>query len=181
MSRPVSIGRVGKPHGLDGSFHVAEAKPGLLTLGRIVALAGRRYEIVRRAGAESSPIVRLEDVGDREAAQALKGLELTIEAEELPQLAEGEWWAHELEGCTVHDGERDVGVVKRLLELPSCEVLEVQRSGVGSPGVGAPRGAGGRGESQELLLVPMVRDAVRSVDVQARRIDVNLEFLGEQP
>ena len=29
------------------------------------------------------------------------------------------------------------------------------------------------------LLVPMVRDAVRSVDVEARRVDVDLAFLGE--
>ncbi|MEA2300663.1 MAG: hypothetical protein QOE44_1198, partial [Solirubrobacteraceae bacterium] len=29
------------------------------------------------------------------------------------------------------------------------------------------------------LLVPMVRDAVRRVDVDARVIDVNLAFLGE--
>ena len=29
------------------------------------------------------------------------------------------------------------------------------------------------------LLVPMVRDAVREIDVAARRIDVDLDFLGE--
>jgi 16S rRNA processing protein RimM len=51
-------------------------------------------------------------------------------------------------------------VVVRLLGLPSCEVLEVERSG-------GP------------LLVPLVSDAVRSVDVAARRIDVDLRFLGE--
>jgi 16S rRNA processing protein RimM len=48
-----------------------------------------------------------------------------------------------------------------MLPLPSCEALEVAREG-------APD-----------LLVPMVRDAIRSVDVRARRIDVNLSFLGE--
>ena len=30
------------------------------------------------------------------------------------------------------------------------------------------------------LLVPLVRDAERSVDVEARRIDVDLRFLGEE-
>jgi len=29
------------------------------------------------------------------------------------------------------------------------------------------------------LLVPLVRDAIRSVDVGARRIEINLAFLGE--
>lgn len=162
IGKPVSIGRVGRSHGLDGSFHVSDARPSLLTLQRVVELRGERYEIVRRAGADSSPIVRLEGVSDRDAAQALKGFELMLDAAELPRLAEGEWWAHELEGCAVHDGERQVGVVKRLLELPSCEVLEVER------------------DAGEPLLVPMVKDAVRDVDVQARRIDVSLDFLGEE-
>lgn len=161
MDRRISIGRVGKPHGLDGSFHVADAKPALLTLRRVVELRGARHEIVRRAGTDSSPIVRLDGVSDRDAASALKGEQLTVEAEDLPQLAEGEWWAHELEGCAVHDGEREIGAVRRLLELPSCEVLEVER------------------DAGEPLLVPMVKDAVRSVDVKARRIEVNLRFLGE--
>jgi 16S rRNA processing protein RimM len=50
-----------------------------------------------------------------------------------------------------------------MLELPSCECLEVERD------TGPP------------LLVPMVRDAIRSIDVQARVIEIDLEFLGEQP
>ncbi len=79
-----------------------------------------------------------------------------------PTLDEDEWWATDLEGCTVRDGERELGVVARLLALPSCEVLEVSRTG------GAPD-----------LLVPLVRDAVRDVDLDRRVIDVDLEFLGE--
>ena len=35
------------------------------------------------------------------------------------------------------------------------------------------------GRTAPELLVPLVRDAVRSVDVAARRIDVDLAFLGE--
>ena len=50
--------------------------------------------------------------------------------------------------------------MRELRALPSCEVLEVARDG------------------REELLVPLIRDAVRSVDVEARRIDVDLAFLG---
>jgi 16S rRNA processing protein RimM len=49
-----------------------------------------------------------------------------------------------------------VGVVARMVALPSCEALEV-------------------GE----LLIPMVRDAIRSIDLETRRIDVDMEFVGE--
>ena len=55
-----------------------------------------------------------------------------------------------------------MGSVRRLLALPSCEVLEVDRAAGGDP-----------------LLVPLVSDAVRAVDVGGRVIDVDLGFLGE--
>jgi 16S rRNA processing protein RimM len=32
----------------------------------------------------------------------------------------------------------------------------------------------------EELLVPMVKDAVRAIDVRARRIEIDLDFLGER-
>jgi 16S rRNA processing protein RimM len=47
-------------------------------------------------------------------------------------------------------------VVERLMALPSCEVLELDTG----------------------LIVPMVRDAIRSVDIEAKRIEVDAEFLG---
>ncbi len=72
-------------------------------------------------------------------------------------------WAEDLEGCSVHDGGRPVGTVRQLLELPSCEVLEVAR-------------ADGGGD----LLVPLVEAAVRTVDIRARAIDISLAFLGEE-
>jgi 16S rRNA processing protein RimM len=154
-------GRVGRAHGLDGSFYVTGAQPALLTLGKKVTLAGRTLQIVRRAGVDARPIVRLEGLEDRAAAEALRGMTLTVQRDDVPALAEGEWWAHELEGCLVCDGERTVGTVERLIGLPSCEALQVRRENGGE------------------LLVPMVGDAIRHLDVARRRIDVDLKFLGE--
>lgn len=158
-SRWLLAGRVGRPHGLDGSFYVQEARPELLDAGARLTVEGRTLVVERRAGTDSRPIVRLEGCRDRTSAERLRGSELRVTHDEAPALAPGEWWAEELEGCRVVDGERDVGVVRRLLALPSCEVLEVER------GDGAD------------LLVPLVGDAVREVDVGAGRIDIRLAFL----
>lgn len=155
-------GVVGRPHGLDGSFHVADPVASLLDLGTEVRLGDARREIVRLAGHDGRPIVRLEGCEDRAAAEALRGQELYVARTDAPDLDEDEWWATDLEGCAVRDGDREVGVVARLLALPSCEVLEVTRAG------DAPA-----------LLVPLVRDAVRDVDLDRRVIDVDMEFLGE--
>jgi 16S rRNA processing protein RimM len=155
-------GRVGRPHGLDGSFLVADPNPELLRSAGSVTIAGVARTINRRAGHDRRVILRLEGCADRDAAEALRGQELFVGREHAPTLAEDEWWAEDLEGCAVRDGARVVGIVLRLLALPSCEVLEVERV-----------------QGGDALLVPLVSDAVRHVDVAGREIDIDLAFLGE--
>ena len=114
----LEAGRVGRPHGLDGSFYVTGARPRLLVAGAKVTLAGGAHEIVRRAGVDQRPILRLGGVEDRGAVEALRGAPLNVPIAEAPALGEGEWWSHELEGCAVYDGARALGTVLALLELP---------------------------------------------------------------
>jgi 16S rRNA processing protein RimM len=152
----VLAGRVGRPHGLDGSFHVVGADPELLR--DTLWVDGVAREVVRRAGTADAPILRLDGCASRDDAEALRGAELLVPRDEVA-LEEDEYWAEDLAGCAVVDGDVAIGFVRRMSALPSCEVLEVDR----------PDGSE--------LLVPMVRDAIRSIDVAARRIDVSLEFL----
>lgn len=166
-------GRVGRAHGLDGSFYVTGPNPRLLTLGTSVTVAGRRAEIVRRAGTDRRLIVRLDGVENREAADALRSMTLFVDRVEAPSLAEGEWWAHELEGCEVIGDGRLIGIVQRMIELPSCEALEVRRQTIGSHPTHGPEEL-----SEELLVVPMVKDAIRRMAVAERRIEVDVGFLG---
>ncbi|MGH2943317.1 MAG: ribosome maturation factor RimM [Solirubrobacteraceae bacterium] len=155
----LNAGRVGRPHGLDGSFHVTRPRGVLLGLGGALRIGGRVHEIVRRAGTEDRPILRLRGIDDRAGAEALRGADIFVERADAPPLPAGEYWAEDLEGCVLvtPDG-RELGAVQRLRPLPSCEVLEV-------------------GD----LLVPMIGDAVLSVDIEARRIVVDPAFLGLEP
>lgn len=118
-----------------------------------VLVDGEPRTIERLAGTADRPIVRLAGCSSREEAEALRGASLSLP--EGRSLDEGEFWAADLEGCLVVDGSRSVGVVSRMVALPSCEALEV-------------------GD----LLIPMVRDAIRSIDVDSRRIDVDMDFVG---
>ncbi len=156
MSQLLHAGRVGRAHGLDGSFHVAQPTPQLLTLGASLRVDGRDTDVVRRAGTDERPILRLALADDRDAIETLRGQELLAPRGAAPDLEEGEFWAQDLEGCKVMAGERELGTVAALLALPSCEVLQLE---------------GG-------LLVPMIGDAVKHIDVAARRIDVDAGFLG---
>jgi 16S rRNA processing protein RimM len=157
----LSAGRVGRAHGLDGSFFVTRPRPPLLELGATLRIGDAEREIVRRAGTDAKPIVRLEGVDAREVADALRGQELLVARSAAPPLDDDEYWPEDLEGCAVTDGDVEIGIVRALIGYPSVDVLEVEREGA------------------DPLLVPMVRDAIRSVDVTAKRIDVSLAFMGE--
>jgi 16S rRNA processing protein RimM len=137
---------VGRAHGLDGSFYVDGAEAELLVEGAELTVAGELRRVVRRAGTDARPILRLDGVDGRE----LRGEELRAAVAEP---VEGEYEFDELVGCEVPG----VGVVRRVIAAPSCELLEVGDEGV---------------------LVPFISDAVRRVDTEARVIEVDLRFLG---
>jgi 16S rRNA processing protein RimM len=152
----LNAGRVGRPHGLDGSFHVTRPRGVLLVVGGAVHVGATVRAIVRRAGTGDRPILRLEGVDDRAGAEALRGEELLVPRADAPPLPDGEFWAEDLEGCVVvTPGGDELGRVEHLRALPSCEALEV-------------------GE----LLVPMVADAVLDVQLDRRLIVVDPRFLG---
>jgi 16S rRNA processing protein RimM len=165
-------GTVGRAHGLDGTFHVGRVVEHVfatLELGSEVRVGSELRRVTRLAGHRARPLMRLEGCERREDAEALNGAELMAARAGVPELEDDEWWAEDLEGCTVRDGDHAVGVVSALLALPSCEVLEVDRATAAGEDARPP------------LLVPLIRDAVRSVDVERREIDVDLRFLGEEP
>ena len=140
----MTAGRVGKPHGLDGSFYVERPRHELPE-GAEVTLAGRAHRIVRRAGTDERPLIRLAGVDD---PGALGGELLLVEDE----LGQGEWLASDLVGLSVPG----LGKVAQVIDAPSCSVLELEDG----------------------TLIPLVSDAVRSVDLDAGEIEVDRDFLG---
>ena len=140
----MTAGRVGKPHGLDGSFYVERPRHELPE-GAEVTLAGHAHRIVRRAGTDERPLIRLAGVDD---PGALGGELLLVEDE----LGQGEWLASDLVGLSVPG----LGEVAQVIDAPSCSVLELEDG----------------------TLIPLVSDAVRSVDLDAGEIEVDRDFLG---
>jgi 16S rRNA processing protein RimM len=151
--RELPAGRVGRAHGLDGSFYV-ERPSHELPEGTALTVAGRGAIVERRAGTDERPLVRLSGVADREAAEALRGEALLVadRSDHDAVLAAGEWLAADLVGCRIEG----IGEVHRVVEGPSCDVLEVGDDGV---------------------LVPFVSDAIKRVDTEARVIEVDRGFL----
>lgn len=109
----MTAGRVGKPHGLDGSFYVDGARHELPE-GAELTVAGRPHRIARRAGTDERPLIRLAALDD---PRPLRGELLLIEDE----LADDEWLASDLVGCRVPG----LGTVAQVVDAPSCSILEL--------------------------------------------------------
>ncbi len=109
----MTAGRVGKPHGLDGSFYV-DGPRHELPEGTLLTILGAEHRVERRAGTDERPLIRLGGVDD---ARPLRGELMLVEDE----LAEGEWLASDLVGCRVPG----LGTVARVVDGPSCSVLEL--------------------------------------------------------
>jgi 16S rRNA processing protein RimM len=141
----VSAGFVGRAHGRDGSFYVERPEHDL-PLGARIVLAGEERTVERRAGDDARPLVRLSGVDDPRPS---RGEALLVDVE----LEEGEWLASDLVGCRVEG----LGRVERVLDGPSCSVLELDDG----------------------ALVPFVSPAIEAVDPASRTIRARLDYLGE--
>jgi 16S rRNA processing protein RimM len=141
----VTAGRIGKAHGRDGSFYVDEPRTEFAE-GDEVQLLGEPRRIVRRAGTDDRPLIKLEGIDD---PAAMRGELMLVEDE----LEEGEYLAADLIGCEVPG----LGRVRRVLDAPSCPLLEVGDEG---------------------RLVPLIGDAVKRIDLEAKIIEVDRDFLG---
>jgi 16S rRNA processing protein RimM len=140
----VSAGRVGRAHGRDGSFYVEAAEHPLPAMTAVV-VGGEERRVVRRAGTDDRPLIRLSGLDAREDVVAVSGEPLLVH----DALESDEWLAQALVGREV----RDLGRVARVLEGPSCSLLELEDG----------------------TLVPFIADAIVAVDDV---IEVNREFLG---
>jgi 16S rRNA processing protein RimM len=109
--------RVGRPHGLDGSFHVDAP----LDEGALVRIGEREFTVAERKGTDARPIIRLTGIDDRDAAELLRGETLTPSNEQRATSNEEEWLIDDLIGCQIEGLGRVTGV----LEGMSCDVLEV--------------------------------------------------------
>ena len=151
--RLVQVGRVGRPHGTDGAFVVEQASDDdrRWDVGAVVIVDGApaRVTLMRRVGSGRRAI-RL----DRPVS---RGAELSVRLRDLPPPEPDSYYAFQLVGLDVVDDEgAPVGVVAEVIPGPANDNLELDD---------------GR-------LVPLIEDAIRAIDREARRIVVAKGFLG---
>ena len=107
----IAVGRVARAHGLRGRILVAPYNDESEGLERVAALwlgkdggSPRRVEVVRAERANLGYLVALRGLDDRDAADALRGLEVLVPRGDLPALDDNEFYAADLVGMAVVDG-----------------------------------------------------------------------------
>ncbi|MBX5464565.1 MAG: 16S rRNA processing protein RimM [Clostridia bacterium] len=159
----ITVGRIRAAHGVGGEVQVEPLTdfPERFRRRRRYWLEGREdgwreVERVRRQGAYF--LVKFRGVEDREAAEALRGAELQVPAEELEPLPAGVYYDHQLLGLEVRDRDgRLLGRVEGVEHPPANDVLRVRKSG---------------GEGR--LWIPALRDVVLAILPEEGRIVVDL-------
>jgi len=147
----VTVGRVGRPHGIDGSFFVEDGSDAAerFALGATLLVDGDPAVIVgSKRGARGRFVIKL----DRPVP---RGATLAVKREELPDPEPDAYYVFQLTGLTVEeDGGRALGTVTDVSPGPANDAL-VLDSG---------------------LLLPLVESCVLQVDLDARRILVARGF-----
>ena len=124
----VVVGRVGRSHGLDGSFFVEDPSEVAerFQVGAELHVRGEAARVVASKRSGGRPVIRLDTAVSR-------GEELTVRRSELPQLDEGSFFVFQLVGLeVVEDGGGSLGRVRDVSPGIANDVL-VLDSGVSLP------------------------------------------------
>lgn len=157
MSEPtVVVGKVTKAHGLRGEVVVLvfsdnpeRFEPG----STMFSEDGREFRVRASRPNGGRLLVAFDGVGDRNAAEALRGLTLVVPRSSLPDLPEGEFWPHQLEGCVVvTESGRTLGAIMDVVANRANDLwVAVDESGAET-------------------MVPAIREVIVDVDVEAGRV-----------
>ena len=165
VQESLPFGRLGRPHGVrgelalrpfnaDGEGLARQTLP--MTVQLVRAQERRQLTLLAARPANEVLLVHFEGVDTREQAAALTNFELWLPRAALPALDPDEFYVEDLVGCTVVDVEGRVrGTVRESFWNGAQDVLTLD---------------GPDGE----LFVPAVAEFIRAVDLEARRVVVDM-------
>ena len=142
----VPIGKVGRPHGIDGAFFVEHPSDDARwwKTGATFLAGGTPVEVVAHRTSSGRPVIKVEPPVER-------GAILEVERDSLPPTEEDEYYAFQLVGLeVVEETGRLLGTVKAVSPGIANDVLELDTG----------------------VLLPMVEDCISRIDLDAGRIDV---------
>jgi 16S rRNA processing protein RimM len=167
-SATLSVGVIGRPHGVRGEMYLRPHNPGTHALDDIDAVilvkngisAVHRVESLRPV--RDGYLVCFHGVDGPQAAAALTLSEVRVPRSALPPLASAEYFVEDVVGCAVEDEHgRPLGTVRGTLWNGAHDVATVQD------------------DNGRERLVPLVPDFVIGVDAPGRKMQVRIDGLDD--
>jgi 16S rRNA processing protein RimM len=151
---PVTVGRVGRPHGLDGSFVVERPSENerLFDPGSTLIAGGEPRTVAARKRSGGRLVIRLDPPAER-------GTELAVPRSVLPEAEADSYYAYQLRGLeVVEERGRRLGTVQEVVPGIANDVLELD-SGIS---------------------LPMHEACIREIDLAAGTIVVGVGFADDR-
>ncbi len=161
QSELVNIGRITSAVGLRGEVRVTGDSENLRE-GKVLLLRRGKQEIESKCASvryqKNSPVIRIDGVSDRNAAEELRGYEVYIRTADLDELPEGQHYVMDIVGYKVHDiaADRTIGILRDVIQNTAQNVLDIE-------------GTGGK-----QILIPAVDAFMRGIDDDNETIKVEL-------
>jgi 16S rRNA processing protein RimM len=158
----VLLGRIAGAHGIRGEVLIkthTERPESIAAYGPLSDESGARSFLISRARATAKGVIaRIDGVGDRNAAEALKGMELFVDRERLPAPADDEFYFADLVGlAAVSPDGAPIGTIVSVQNYGAGDLLEIKLDG-----------------QRSTELVPFADAFVPSVDLAAGRVVVRM-------
>ncbi|HEV7305919.1 ribosome maturation factor RimM [Ensifer sp.] len=161
LENPILMATIGAAQGLRGEVRVksfTDDPTALGDYGNLHSADGRVFEVLEIREAKNVVVVRFRGVNDRNAAEALNGLDLFMERDNLPDddLDEDEFFYADLEGLEAVDGNgTSYGKVSGVFDFGAGDLLEL------------------KGPGRRPVLIPFTEWSVLEIDLEGGRLLVD--------
>ena len=116
LPQRVTVGTCGKAHGIKGEVAVFTGVPEAFIPGATIHTETEALTVASVRPHREHLLVSFQGVADRSTAETMRNMALSVEAEQLPDLAEDEYWVSSLIGREVRTvGGDHLGEVKSVV------------------------------------------------------------------
>ena len=163
--KTVCLGEIVSAHGIKGHVKIKTHTANPVDIGSYGALKdakGREYELSNtRIATPNSAIAFIKGVTDRNQAEAIRGTELFIERDQLPEPTDDEYYHEDLVDLTVQDEQGKVhGTVLGVQNFGAGEFFDIKSE-----------------EHNKIVTLPFNEEAVLDINIEEGFMIINPEFL----
>ena len=150
----IIVGKIGAARGLDGTVKIIPLTDfeGRFDGLKEISVGGKIFVIEQVKHIGGQLFMKFAGVDNRETAKTLTNKFLTVDRADAAPLADGEFYIFDIIGCEVFDGDKKIGTVTNVLKTGSNDVFEVDGKN----------------------LIPALKSVVRSIDIAAKKISVDM-------